>query len=92
MYTLGHMFWPPNFCLHSNGAHAVNFNCTVTSHSLLESLFSQLQNALSFESKAAHLRSKGHGKEKVHVFRAAILDRKKDEYGNNFYTIEFKIF
>ena len=56
------------FCLYSNGAHAVCFDSTVTSYSLFESLFSQLQNALSFESKAAHLRSRGHGKEKVHVF------------------------
>ena len=39
------------------------------SRGLFESLFSQLQNALSFESKAAHLRSRGHGKEKVHVFK-----------------------
>ena len=68
MYTLGHKFWPPNFCLHSNGGHAVSFTRTVTSYGLFESLFSQLQNALSFESKAAHLRSRGYGKEKVHVF------------------------
>ena len=61
-------FGPPNFCLHSNGALAVSFNRTVTSHDLIESLFSQLQNALSFESEAAHLRSRSYGKEKVHVF------------------------
>ena len=33
-----------------------------------KAFFFQLQNALSFESEAAHLRSRGHGKEKVHVF------------------------
>ena len=58
----------PNFCLHSNGAHAVCFNRTATSHGLFESLFSQLQNELSFESETAHLRSRGHRREKVHVF------------------------
>ena len=42
----------------------------------IETLFSQLQNALSFESKAAYLRSREHGKEKVHVFIAPILSRK----------------
>ena len=61
-------FRPPNFCLHPNGGHAVNFNCTATSLGLFESLFSQLLNALSFESEAAHLRSRIHGREKVHVF------------------------
>ena len=61
-------FGTPKFYLYSNGAHAVCFNCTVTSYGLFESLFSQLQNALSFESKAAHLRSRGHGKEKVYIF------------------------
>ena len=60
-------FGPPKFCLYSNGAHAICFERTATSHDLFESLFSQLQNALSFDSKA-HLRSRGHGKEKVHVF------------------------
>ena len=64
----------------------------VTSHGLFESLSSQLQNALSFESEAAHLRSRGHGRGKVHVFKAAILSRKKDEYRNNSYTIVLKIF
>ena len=44
------------------------FYRTVTSHGLFESWFSQLQNALSFESKATHLRLRGHEKEKVHVF------------------------
>ena len=58
----------PKFCLYSNGAHAICFDRTVTSHGLFESLFSQLQNALSFESEATHLTSKGHGREKVHVF------------------------
>ena len=61
-------FGPPNFCFYSNGAHAVCFNHTATSHGLFDSLFSQLQNALSFESEAAHLRSRGQRREKVHVF------------------------
>ena len=58
----------PKFCLYSKGVHAVCFDSTVTSYGLFESLFPQLQNALSVEFKAAHLRSRGHGKEKVHVF------------------------
>ena len=56
-------------------SHA-SFNRTVMSHGLFESLFTQLQNALSFESKATHLRSRGHGREKVRFFIAAILGRK----------------
>ena len=46
------------FCLVSSGVHAaVCSHHTMTSHDLFESLFSQLQNVSSFESKAAHLRS-----------------------------------
>ena len=85
-------FAPPKFCLHSNGAHAVSFNSTVTSYGLFKSLFSQLHNTLSFESETTHLRSRGHGKEKVHFFIAAILGRKWDEYRNDFYTIVLKMF
>ena len=64
----------------------------MTSYNLFESLFSQLQNALSFETKATHLRLKGHEKGKVHVFKAAILSKKKDEYRNNFYTTVLNMF
>ena len=72
-YTLGQKFCPPpsplKFCLHSNGALAVCFNLHSDElYGLFESLFSKLQNTLSFESEAAHLRSRGHGREKVHVF------------------------
>ena len=51
LYTLSDInCGTPKFCLYSNGAHAVCFDSTVTSYGLFESLFSQLQNALSFES------------------------------------------
>ena len=58
----------PKIWFHSNATHAVSFNCTITSYGLFESLLSQLLNELSFDSRAAHLRSRSHGKEKVHVF------------------------
>ena len=67
-------------------SHAVNFNCTVTSHGLFESLFSQLQNALSFESKAAHLRSSGHGKEKRDDLQPM------NQAYNNWHTNKFELY
>ena len=61
------------------------------SHGLLESLFSQLQNALSFESEAAKVKRSWERKSTC-FFKAAILSKKKDKYKNNFYTTVLKMF
>ena len=83
---------PPQFDLTKTLPTPSIFYRTATSHGLFESLCSQLQNALLFESEAAHLRSRGHGREKVHFFIEAILGRKQDEYRNNFHTIVLRNF